>query len=410
MAGDNSEYQLNFNVFPITPDILGCIRCSEIGNMIFSRVDAISSTRFQRTCRTAARAIKHFNTRAFNIEIYLSRFFLDPVAFRSLQERTGTVIGGSTALSFFDRSVHDGDNINLYVNPGHNYEVARHLVDNQGYEFRPTIDGDQDIAQLFERVDNNQRRESIYLATSIDGAHQFIRRKASGQVVEALIMSTARSPVHAILSTHSTAAMNLISSSCAVALYPRATFNGHNHKMTWNIANSREDGSLTTYEYTRRGYNTKSWISDEGCKDLLMSGKQRRVGDGNCWVITFETKKSENHSNMNALFQNSWKLVDAATSATMRFCVVSLPIFRYSYTVAASEAAAAMRDFYEAQWPHERAAREVNCLHQTWYVVGLSQVYMLTAAGGTVLYTILYAARSRLGNTSMTLVIAVAPL
>ena len=153
----------------------------------------------------AAKAIRAFNASAFNIEMFLRRYFASPSAFRAMQDRTGTIIAGSTALSFFDRSIHKEDNVNLYVNPGHNYEVARHLVDFQGYTFQPATNRGHDLAQTFEQLDNIERRECVYSVITIDGAHRFTRSLDSGQTIEVLLMSTARSPMHALLSAHSSA-------------------------------------------------------------------------------------------------------------------------------------------------------------------------------------------------------------
>lgn len=73
--------------------------------------------RFKRTCRLASAAVEDYMKLAFNINRCLARFFDDPVAFRSLQARTGTVISGSAALQFFDRTLYAdaGMHVNMFV-------------------------------------------------------------------------------------------------------------------------------------------------------------------------------------------------------------------------------------------------------------------------------------------------------
>lgn len=79
---------------------------------------------------------------AFDINRHLSRFFPDPVAFRSLQARTATLISGSNALQFLDRALWPEADLDIYVFKQHVGEIGRFLL-GIGYNFQPA-EGRQD--------------------------------------------------------------------------------------------------------------------------------------------------------------------------------------------------------------------------------------------------------------------------
>ncbi|EIW73751.1 hypothetical protein CONPUDRAFT_160756 [Coniophora puteana RWD-64-598 SS2] len=71
---------------------------------IFSCLSPRELIRVSRTCQVAHDAFQSFIHRAYNINRHLSRFLTDPISFQSLQARTGTLISGSNALQFLDRT------------------------------------------------------------------------------------------------------------------------------------------------------------------------------------------------------------------------------------------------------------------------------------------------------------------
>lgn len=173
--------------------------------------------------------------------------------------------------------------------------------------------------------------------------------------------------------------MNVISFDSAISLYPRATFlQRENQELAWNMLHSRADINFVMEEYESRGYPMASWRSRAEAVAFFITRKIRRVGDSDCWTIPFTPTTSVQSEPLTAtsplitgdsLFENSWKLVGAGSFMIMKFCVISLPIFRYSYTVSEDGEAVAARDFYEDQWPLEKAAKARQALHQTWYVM-----------------------------------------
>jgi hypothetical protein len=106
-----------------------------IYDLIFCDLSPRTLVWLSRTCRRAHEAVTRFIHRAYNINQHLSRYFPDPLAFRSLQARTGLVISGSNALQFLDRSFYPESDLDLYAHPGHVYEALEWL-DSVGYTFK----------------------------------------------------------------------------------------------------------------------------------------------------------------------------------------------------------------------------------------------------------------------------------
>ncbi|KAF7970270.1 hypothetical protein HWV62_24454 [Athelia sp. TMB] len=367
-----------------------CFKIPHVSEVMLANVDPSDVANFQQTCKTANNAVQGFRNVAFSITRFLERFLKHPDLFRAMQARTGTVIGGTMALAFFSREHHDDDSVDIYVNPGHSYEVARHLIDTQGYVFQPF--GSQTPLEFVhgaregesDRIAAQHHQESVYAINAIDHTFRFIKTDDSGEIQEIFLISTARSVLHAILTAASTASMNMLSFDSAISLYPRATFiQRENQELAWNTLHSRADIDFVEEEYESRGYPMASWRSRAEAVAFFITGKIRRLGDSDCWTIPF-TPPTPVHSEPpsstsppitgDLLFENSWKLVGAGSFMIMKFCVISLPIFRYSYIVAEDGEAVAARDFYEDQWPLEKAAKCRLSHHQTWWDGNLKNI------------------------------------
>lgn len=114
-----------------------------------------------RVCRVTRDITEQYQKAAFNINAFLSPFF-DSVAFRSLQGRTQTLIGGSFAFSFLERS-YPRHSIDLMVYPAHSEEVGRWLLDN-GYHFVPLKDGESFDSTIAHAVsDTRDNADSLVI-------------------------------------------------------------------------------------------------------------------------------------------------------------------------------------------------------------------------------------------------------
>lgn len=109
-----------------------------IHEIILSFLTPLEILLLARTCRIAHDVVQNYIPFAFNIDRILSRYFTDPLAFRALQARTGTLISGSSALQFFARTVYPKSDLDLYISPNQLLTVVQWLVE-QGYTFIPRI-------------------------------------------------------------------------------------------------------------------------------------------------------------------------------------------------------------------------------------------------------------------------------
>ncbi|KAK7678096.1 hypothetical protein QCA50_018889 [Cerrena zonata] len=107
-----------------------------IYDTIFDASSAEALIRLMRTCHTIRCSVKSYFMHAFNINRHLARYFTDPMAFRYLQACTGTLISGSTALQFFDRSFYPESDLDLYTPTSWRLNVGHFLV-GDGYHFTP---------------------------------------------------------------------------------------------------------------------------------------------------------------------------------------------------------------------------------------------------------------------------------
>ena len=125
-----------------------------IYDTIFAAASPASILCLARTCKVAHIAMRDYFTRTFNINRHLTRFFDDPLAFRSLQARTGTLISGSSALQFFERTVYETSDLDLYTPLLFRKDVGRWLL-AQGYHYTPNSiqNPDFEVASNEDHVD-----------------------------------------------------------------------------------------------------------------------------------------------------------------------------------------------------------------------------------------------------------------
>lgn len=109
-----------------------------IYDIILSSLEIPDLINLGRTSKLTRAALAEYSTRAYNVNRHLLTFFKNPLSFRSLQARTGTLISGSNALQFLDRTYYPDADMDLYVHPGHTLDVGRWLMSGEeGYTFVP---------------------------------------------------------------------------------------------------------------------------------------------------------------------------------------------------------------------------------------------------------------------------------
>jgi hypothetical protein len=180
-------------------------------DVVFACLSPRSLVRLALTCRAAYLAAAEFKARAFNVNRHFSRYFTDPIAFRSLQARTNTLVSGSNALQFLDRTFYPEADLDLYTHPGHSFEVAQFLVEAQGYRYAPRATQQQDWKLATKRRwDGTERRViappdalHVYPMTGFNAVWTFEKTGDQHARLTVQIIETSSSPLACILGFHS---------------------------------------------------------------------------------------------------------------------------------------------------------------------------------------------------------------
>ncbi|KAI0029336.1 hypothetical protein K488DRAFT_15199, partial [Vararia minispora EC-137] len=195
--------------------------------------------------------------RAFSINRILQPYFRSPDSFRVLQSTTGTLISGSAALQFFDRTEYPSSDLDLYVE--HRY-VARVVafLQNEGYTFQawtfqpPTVE--ETLVEISRRIQShnhmfgeNGEREH-YTGGGLAGVLHFHKGDREIQ-----LMAARASPLTIIYGFHSTCVMNIITHEKAYSLFPLATFEKR-EALIIKCQHERERDQIARQKYLSRGW------------------------------------------------------------------------------------------------------------------------------------------------------------
>ena len=280
-------------------------------DLVFACLSPRSLIRFALTCRAAYLAAAEFKTRAFNINRHLSRYFVDPIAFRCLQARTNTLVSGSNALQFLDRTFYPEADFDLYTHFGHSFEVAQWLVEAEGYRYAPRESQVQDWKEA-TRFDGDLTERRVvalgnsaqsYPTTDIAAVWSFEKRNAHGETLIVQIIEARSSPLESILGFHSSTfsfgpdarslsyricrppsacVMNFISSDAAYSLYPVATFE---NRSSLGMPSARS-APKALQKYVRRGWRVYFIPTPN---DLTFHLEQARwVTDKHTWALPLD--------------------------------------------------------------------------------------------------------------------------
>ncbi|KAI0083367.1 hypothetical protein BDY19DRAFT_900417 [Irpex rosettiformis] len=264
-----------------------------IYDLIFSAASPGSILRFSRTCHAAHLATRDYFARTFKINKHLSRFFDDPLAFRSLQAKTSTLISGSSALQFFDRTHYEESDLDLYVSAKHHREVGRWML-AQGYKFTPNSIQDPDFeisagednmnVDVFGYVLQDDRMKGVAAVFTFHKQSPTIPGKRLQ--VQVIVANTC--PMEVILWFHSTVVINVISWDRAYSLYPRATFE---HRKSVLLRQRHHNFDDVIQKYTNRGFGFVFTLDHDDLKsDPAFASSPRWIGDGHSWVIDLPTE------------------------------------------------------------------------------------------------------------------------
>ena len=368
-----------------------------IFELIFSSLSPVDLVRFARTCRLASNAISLFSERAYNINKHLLRFFSNPIGFRSLQAKTGTLISGSNALQFLDRAFYPESDLDIYTHPGHTREVGSWLIHQEGYTFMPDEE-QEDFGSLdwsfesWNAWETTHPRTDIvwedmhvqkYRISGLSDIYRFQKPSPSGgEPLQVQIMAAEHTPLQCILGFHSSTpriptlqfssltllhlvacVMNFISFDAAYSLYPRATFG---ERRTLCFANLTQSDIRALAKYSLRGWTTLTNVWAHEITNSFHVDTNRWVTDSLSWVVPLDIDGLELRPRLSPVSQpffwdpvryNSWVLTKPTTVSKMfiAYHILKPTLFRYTYMFADIKVIHSMGDFFVEQGRLEHA-------------------------------------------------------
>ncbi|KAI0061380.1 hypothetical protein BV25DRAFT_785025 [Artomyces pyxidatus] len=309
----------------------------------------VQMIRLSWTCRDALECVRGYFRRAYNINAHLARWFPDPLAFRLMQARTTTLISGSNAIQFFDRTFYPDDALDLFVPLNKVYEVGTWLA-GVGYTFMPRqgqtvgFDGVHDQKEWQKQLSDDSHSNDYWGLGARNRilVHVFTFHKANLEDVPPFkiqIMAARVPPIGVVLSFHSTCVMNVISYSTAYSLYPNATFESR----VALISSSFDKWDTPYYPYQK--------YVERACRMVFATGPRqfqvyeapfdtysRWIDDHQSWVIQLPTDgvvpPSGRSLHPDPVALTNWRLRSRAP--WMSSTLVSDPCLRHVYVLECS--------------------------------------------------------------------------
>ncbi|EPQ60361.1 hypothetical protein GLOTRDRAFT_31372 [Gloeophyllum trabeum ATCC 11539] len=360
------------------PRIMEVLSRPPIHDLIFGQLSPAGLVRFSRTCKLAQAGVQSFYNRAFNINRHLSRFFKDPIAFRSLQARTATLISGSSALQFLDRTFYPDSDLDLYVHPGFAREIGRWLIDHEGYEYKPYESQNADFDTQDEVIMKAMRdaglapgqrtfsedlhpfMNQMYRIPGVETVFSFERLNpnAGEDPLKVQIILASQTPLQCILGFHSTIVMNLITYNAAYALYPDATFEKRRAIVMGRMRAERDIQALQ--KYMRRGWKFQATVPDVPIPDYFRMTMDRSVLDSYTWSIPLSLEGVEPPRPLSLTSDPlTWDPVIFSSFRLQRqhkddlmymwYELVSSTVLRFKYLTASEDFLEILRNFFIAQ-------------------------------------------------------------
>ncbi|KDQ51108.1 hypothetical protein JAAARDRAFT_211257 [Jaapia argillacea MUCL 33604] len=367
---------------------------------ILSQLSPAGLIRLGRCSRTTLGAVANFANRAFNINKHLSRFFPDPVAFRSLQARTATLISGSSALQFFDRTFYPESDLDLYTFSEHGEEIGRWLQ-KRGYAFiansfqdddfgvalnQPIRDGLDQGGEALKDLDLNHWQH--YKIIGVNGIYCFEKVSQGGTEppLRVQIITASSTPLECVLNFHCTVVMNVIAYDAAYSFYPVSTFE-ERRALTSGIIARRQ--AIALGKYSTRGWRIQASLNPFEQRDgppPFYLNTVRWVGDRQTWTMALDTTGIELPSPISVssesftwdpVAHNSWILTSNPSDRTCgtSYHIAKSTVLRYRYLVAEQPLLEQLIEFFITQGTleflkvpaHERIPSEGWRQRCTWW-------------------------------------------
>ena len=199
-------------------------------NAFLACLTPVSLIMVAQTCKVAYDAVSDFCTAAYDINRHLLCFFSHPLAFRSLQAKSGTLISGSNALQFLNREVYIASDLDMYTHPGYAKRIGTWLIEEEGYHFLPTRPHVTDFAGVTHRswapwqtrfknspVTFEEDLADKYRFGGIGSVYHFHKICTAGTPpLRVQIIEAVHTPIQAILNFHSSMSVPLTACSMTI--------------------------------------------------------------------------------------------------------------------------------------------------------------------------------------------------
>ncbi|KAH6911171.1 hypothetical protein BKA70DRAFT_1146507 [Coprinopsis sp. MPI-PUGE-AT-0042] len=325
-----------------TKAVQGVFSAAPIYDNILSLVDPGDAIRLGKTCRSATQAYHNFISRAYNIDKLYRRWFKDTTGFRRLQAKTGTLVSGSTAVQYFDRTFYESSDIDIYTFRKEAVEVAEWIV-GEGYVYQAIgafPDYESHIEQLKnECSDEEWPPEETYVNGGMCTVMEF---KKNGAVVQLIV--TRNCPFHAITMFHSTCVMNFISYEAAYSMYAAATFDARVATVNGDKLTDKELRAIMKYQNRGWTFTTNLRLHGPRAMQLFHFDETRWVGDRHVWRLPLKTLDTPDRiftstsepMTVDPAIANSWRWQKDEDCIELAGYIAS-KLLRYRYTFGDAE-------------------------------------------------------------------------
>lgn len=223
---------------------LGVLVNNDVRHMIMKDLDLRSIQNLERGLykRPKPPGKQTEDIAVYRFRVAVTRYFADPSEFAKIMLQTGTIIGGSTALSIIAGGDWAPGDLDLIVTDRYLPRLSHYLV-GQGFIF------DEEVSRgpRTDYVENPDIEPPLYKFAY----HCFMKGDVKIDVSECFLANSEMTPANFVLTYHMSFVMNFVSGEGMYCLFPNETFNGRGYRNLYTMAD-RFDHILP--KYAARGY------------------------------------------------------------------------------------------------------------------------------------------------------------
>jgi hypothetical protein len=294
----SAEFDIVFKISTIksTRDVvranLGVLQVNDVRHLIMGKLDLRSIQNLETGLHKQPRPPR-MQTEAiamYRFRVSLIRYFPDPSEFATIMLQTGTIIGGSTALSIVAGGNWVPGDLDLIVARRYLPRLVDYLK-QQGYRFNRDISRDRRGHYVHSAENEPLYRFEYYCFTKGDLKIDISQCFAT--------VPDVMTPANFILTYHMSFVMNFVSGEGVYCLFPDETFSGRGYRNSFRVT-KKLDPILT--KYAARGYKEiidemTGWpVYLQDCFPNHGFGQLRVESLKNIWSMKLPLLSKRNHS------------------------------------------------------------------------------------------------------------------